>query len=187
LRGSDQERRRMEVKLIVVGRVRPPLDAAVAEYETRAGRYFRFSVVEVEPGLKGRGKTPPPAQVMEAEESRILAALGSGSKVIAVTRDGRQWGSRDLAAFLEQEAVAATREIVFVIGGAFGLGSGVLSRAERKLSLSAMTLPHEMARLILAEQVYRAGTLQRGEPYHKGTDQLSGGSGSSRRNTGRGF
>jgi 23S rRNA (pseudouridine1915-N3)-methyltransferase len=165
----------MEVRLIVVGRVRPPLADAVAEYEARAGRYFRFSVTELEPGLKGRGKAPPPADVMAAEEERILSSLDSGSKLIALTRDGRRWGSRDLAKFLEEEALASTREVAFAIGGAFGLGPGVLKRAQRTLTLSAMTLPHEMARLILAEQLYRAGTLHRGEPYHKGTDRIGGG------------
>ena len=75
--------------------------------------------------------------------------------------------SRELAGYLEGHAVHSSPGVAFVIGGAFGLGVPVMERARRKLSLSSFTLPHEMARLVLAEQLYRAGTLVRGEPYHK--------------------
>ena len=76
--------------------------------------------------------------------------------------------SRELAGYLERHGIRASAGVAFVIGGAFGLGSAVLERARRTLSLSKMTLPHEMARLLLMEQLYRAGTISRGEPYHKG-------------------
>lgn len=167
----------MEIRLIVVGRVRPPLEDAVREYETRASRYFRFAVTEVDAGVRGGGKSASAEDVMAAEEERILAHIDPAATVLALTRDGRAMGSSELAQFLEGEAVAATRHVVFVIGGAFGLGPGVLERARRRLSLSSMTLPHEMARLFLAEQIYRAGTIQRGEPYHKGNDEPSHGLG----------
>ena len=76
--------------------------------------------------------------------------------------------SRELAAYLEGLAVQSAPGVAFVIGGAFGLGPEVVDRSGKRLSLSSMTLPHEMARLFLAEQLYRAGTILRGEPYHKG-------------------
>ncbi len=76
--------------------------------------------------------------------------------------------SRELARYLEQRALTASAGVAFIIGGAYGLGNDVLAQTQRKLSLSPMTLPHQVARLVLAEQLYRAGTILRGEPYHKG-------------------
>jgi 23S rRNA (pseudouridine1915-N3)-methyltransferase len=78
--------------------------------------------------------------------------------------------SRALAGLLEKEALASTRNLTFVIGGAYGLSPEVFGRADRLISLSGLTLPHEVARLLLAEQLYRAGTILRNEPYHKGVD-----------------
>jgi 23S rRNA (pseudouridine1915-N3)-methyltransferase len=76
--------------------------------------------------------------------------------------------SPELARYLESLALRSVPEVSFVVGGAFGLGPGVVKRANRTLALSAGTLPHELARLVLAEQLYRAGTILRNEPYHKG-------------------
>ena len=94
--------------------------------------------------------------------------LGNGGgEVIALTRDGKPMGSRDFAGFMETLMVRSTEEVTFVIGGAFGLGPGILARSNRKLSLSSMTLPHELARVLLLEQVYRGFTILRGHPYHR--------------------
>lgn len=154
----------MKVHLIVVGRVKGPMASAVAEYETRAGRYWKLDVAEVDAGAGG---SDDPAAVKEAEAERILARLPSPVRLVALTRDGKGMGSRRLADFLGDSALHA-RDVAFVIGGAWGLDRSVLKKAERRLSLSPMTLPHDLARLVLAEQLYRAGTIQRGEPYHKG-------------------
>ncbi len=105
---------------------------------------------------------------MEAEAERMLPRLPVGASVFALTREGKGMGSRALARALEEQAVRSSPGVAFLIGGAHGLSPSVLSRADRNLSLSDMTLPHEMARLVLAEQLYRAGTILRGEPYHKG-------------------
>jgi len=117
-------------------------------------------------GGAGRGQVPA-ARVQEAEAERILARIPDELEVVALTRTGKTMGSRELAGYLEEQAVRSSPGVAFVIGGAFGLGSPVLARARRKLSLSTFTFPHEMARLMLSEQLYRAGTLVRGEPYHK--------------------
>jgi 23S rRNA (pseudouridine1915-N3)-methyltransferase len=85
-----------------------------------------------------------------------------------MTREGESMASEELARYLERHAVRSSPGVAFVIGGAHGLAEAVLERGRRRLSLSKMTLPHEMARLVLAEQLYRAGTILRGEPYHKG-------------------
>ena len=156
----------MKVLVVVVGRVRGDLAAPVAEYEARAARYWKLEVIEVSAGA-GRGQASP-EQVMEAEAGRILAKVPPELEVVALTREGKGMGSRELAGYLEKNAVRASAGVAFVIGGAFGLDASVLKRSRRKLSLSTFTLPHEMARLVLAEQLYRSGTIGRGEPYHKG-------------------
>jgi 23S rRNA (pseudouridine1915-N3)-methyltransferase len=107
---------------------------------------------------------------MDAEAERILAQIPPGATVVALTREGRPWSSVRLSRFLQECALSSVREVDFVVGGAFGLSAAVLERADRRLTLSSMTMPHELARLVLAEQLYRAGTIQRGEPYHKGAD-----------------
>lgn len=156
----------MRVLVVVVGRVRGEVAGAVAEYEMRAGRYWKLEVVEVAAG--GPGRDAGPAAVKGAEAERLLARIPAELEVVALTREGRGMDSRDLARYLERHAIRSSAGVAFVVGGAYGLGDEVLARATRALSLSAMTLPHEMARLILAEQLYRAGTILRAEPYHKG-------------------
>ena len=140
----------MKITAIVVGRAGVPLKDAILEYETRAGRYWKFNVIEV------------------ASEARLLARLPERAQIVALTRTGRGMSSTELAGYLQDHALHSTPEVCFVIGGASGLGAGVLDRAQKRWSLSDATLPHQLARLLLAEQLYRAGTIIRNEPYHKG-------------------
>lgn len=156
----------MRVVVVVVGRARGDLAAAIDEYEARAGRYWKLDVVEVAQG--GPGRSAAPGQVKAAEAERLLDKIPSELEVVALTRAGEGMSSRELARYLQRLAVGSAPGVAFVIGGAHGLGDDVLDRAARRLALSSMTLPHEMARLVLAEQLYRAGTIARGEPYHKG-------------------
>lgn len=157
----------MRLLVVAVGRVRGALAPVVEEYEKRAARYWKLEVVEVAAGLKGSAAAPP-GQVIEAEQARILAKLPADLEVFALTRMGEAISSEGLARELAALATRSAPGAAFVIGGAFGLGAGVLARAKRRVALSSMTLPHEMARAVLAEQLYRAGTIVRGEPYHKG-------------------
>ena len=156
----------MKLTVLAVGGVRGPLAAAVEEYEDRIRHYWKFQVVEVDAGA-GRGSADP-GEVMEAEGARLLQRLPAAGTVVALTREGKSLGSRQLSDWLQEEAVRGSRGVSFLIGGAFGLAPEVVARSSRRLSLSTMTLPHEMARLVLTEQIYRAGTIQRNEPYHKG-------------------
>ncbi len=156
----------MNLTVLVVGPVRGPLAVAVTEYEERARRYWKLKVVEVPSGSGGGSAVTQ--RVLEAESARILARIDDAAHVVALTREGVRWSSPELAAHLEELAVRSCREATFVIGGAFGLAPEVFDRAQVRLSLSSMTLPHELARLALAEQLYRAGTILRGERYHKG-------------------
>lgn len=155
----------MKLSLIVVGRVRGPLAPAVEEYERRAHRYFSLEVVEVKEQSSARSASP--LEVMEEEGRRLLERVPAGHSLIALHRLGRGWSSEELAGYLSDQALHSSPGVTLVIGGAFGLSQTVLDRAAALLSLSAMTLPHELARLLLTEQLYRAGTIQRGEPYHK--------------------
>lgn len=150
--------------MVVVGSPkRGPVADAIAEYEERARRYWPLTVDEVrEESAKSR--TAP--QVKAAEGERILARVPDGARVIACDVKGNRWSSEQLAAEL-RDVRDGGRDLCFLIGGAFGLGDTILQRAQGRLSLSDFTLPHEMARLVLAEQLYRAGTIVRGEPYHK--------------------
>jgi 23S rRNA (pseudouridine1915-N3)-methyltransferase len=156
----------MKVLLIAVGKVRSLFSAPVAEYEKRLRRYYSYDVLELreQPSHQVSG----PEQVKEEEGKRILARLPAGYHLIALHREGQGWSSERLSNHLSNLALRASPGVAFAIGGAFGLSEDVLQRSNDQLSLSAMTLPHEMARLVLTEQLYRAGTIARGEPYHKG-------------------
>ena len=105
---------------------------------------------------------------MAAEAERIASRLDPMLDAVAMTREGKPMSSEGLSDYLEWLAVRSSPGAAFVIGGAYGLHPDFVSGAARRLSLSEMTLPHEMARLLLAEQLYRAETILRGEPYHKG-------------------
>jgi 23S rRNA (pseudouridine1915-N3)-methyltransferase len=155
----------VKVQLVAVGKVRGPLAASIQEYEARVRHYFPFQASEVreEPA---RRQTPA-AQVMREEGKRLLARVAPGLEIVALHRGGAAWTSERLSRYLAQLAVQAQPGAAFLIGGAYGLSDEVLGSAQRLLSLSAFTLPHELARLVLAEQLYRAGTIARGEPYHK--------------------
>ncbi len=156
----------MKVLVVVVGRARGELAAGIEEYERRAKRYWKLEIVEVAQGA-GKGDARP-SDVKDAEAERILAKVPAELELVAMTREGGDMSSRELTRYLQRHAVRSSPGVAFVIGGAYGLAPAVLEKARRSLSLSALTLPHEMARLLLAEQLYRAGTILRGEPYHKG-------------------
>lgn len=141
------------------------LAAAIRDYEERAARYFRFDVIEVPPAT-GHGGRPEAAR---AEEARaLLRRLPDGLQCWALTRTGKGLDSRGFADELGELSLYGKAGVAFIIGGAFGLGEDIVEQCDRRLSLSQLTLPHEMARLLLAEQIYRAGTILRREPYHKG-------------------
>ena len=156
------------MKLIVAAVGRPrnaALAAAIEHYEKRAARYWPLEIREVreEPA---RGGTGSYAAVVRDKEGERLRARVEGATVVACDENGRAMTSPAFATYV-QEARERARDIAFVIGGAYGLSESLLTSAQLRLALAPWTLPHELARLILAEQLYRAGTIVRGEPYHK--------------------
>ncbi|HEU4722683.1 MAG TPA: 23S rRNA (pseudouridine(1915)-N(3))-methyltransferase RlmH [Gemmatimonadaceae bacterium] len=154
----------MRLVVAVVGKPRDRhLAAAIDEYETRAARYWPLAVAEVREA-SGRGVSAPDARRKEGE--RLLERLPAGALVIVCDETGDRLTSAEFAAMLAGARDAA-RDVAFVVGGAYGLDDVVRRAAARSLQLAPWTLPHELARLVLAEQLYRAGTIVRGEPYHK--------------------
>jgi 23S rRNA (pseudouridine1915-N3)-methyltransferase len=152
---------------LVVAAVGKPRDrhlaAAIGEYETRAARYWPLVAAEVREA-SGRGISPADARRREGE--RLLERVSDAALVVCCDERGDRLTSTEFAALLV-EARDRARDVAFVIGGAFGLDEAVRRAATRSLQLAPWTLPHELARLVLAEQLYRAGTIARGEPYHK--------------------
>lgn len=155
----------MKVVVLAVGPPgRGPMARLIGEYESRAARYFDLETVEVAPGRAGL----PREERMEAEASALRSRTPEGLETFALDRRGRGLTSTGLARYLERAATYGGAGAAFAIGGAFGLAPGYLEAADHRMSLSPMTLPHGLARLVLVEQLYRAGTILRGEPYHKG-------------------
>ena len=154
----------MRLVVAVVGKPRDRhLAAAIDDYETRAARYWPLEIVEVREA-SGRGVSADITRAREGE--RLLERVPPAALVVACDERGDRLTSAEFARFLA-DARDRARDVVFVVGGAFGLPDAVRSRAARTIQLAPFTLPHELARLVLSEQLYRAGTIVRGEPYHK--------------------
>lgn len=152
----------MKLRVVCVGKPGRLLARAIAEYEARAARYFDPRVVEVK---AGRGD---PDRVREKESEMLLEKVPERCRCYALSREGDRIGTVDLVRELREIAAYGPGTATWLIGGAFGLSDSALETADRRVSLSDLTLPHELARLVLAEQFYRCGTILRGEPYHKG-------------------
>ena len=152
---------------LVVAAVGKPRDrhlaAAIEEYETRAARYWPLAAAEVREA-SGRGISP--ADTRRREGERLLERVPEGALLLCRDERGDRLTSSEFASLLVQARDSA-RDVAIVIGGAYGLDDVVRRAATRSLQLAPWTLPHELARLVLAEQLYRAGTIARGEPYHK--------------------
>ncbi len=153
----------MKISVVVVGKA-GSLASAIGQYEARAARYWRMEVAQVR-----QARARSPAEVMRREADNIRARLRPGYDRVAVTREGRRFTSGELARWLEGVARTPARGVHFLVGGAFGLDADLKDECGLRLSLSSFTLPHDFARLVLAEQFYRAGTILRNQPYHKGS------------------
>jgi 23S rRNA (pseudouridine1915-N3)-methyltransferase len=149
--------------LAVVGRARGALADAIGEYETRAARYWPLEAHEVR---EEPARSASVELVKQREGERLLAKVPPAATLVACDERGEAWTSERFAAWLQRQRDDA-RDVAFVIGGAYGLAPALRDRAAVRLSVAPWTLPHELARLVLAEQLYRAGTIVRGEPYHK--------------------
>ncbi|MGB8330676.1 MAG: 23S rRNA (pseudouridine(1915)-N(3))-methyltransferase RlmH [Polyangiales bacterium] len=144
----------MRVRIVAVGKAKDrDLRALLSDYYARIGRYAKLEEIEI--------KDASPEEVAE----RLARSIPERSRVVALEVDGRALSSGDLANWLGRAENESVQSVVFLIGGAYGLPAELSDKADLRLSLSAMTLPHRLARLFLAEQVYRAFSILRGEPY----------------------
>ncbi|HEY7612114.1 MAG TPA: 23S rRNA (pseudouridine(1915)-N(3))-methyltransferase RlmH [Gemmatimonadales bacterium] len=153
----------MTVFLLAVGRLRSAYREVCDDYVRRLGRYARTEEIEV----REASRAPTVEAQREAEASRLRARIPGAATIVALTREGSAWSSEELARRVEGWRVAA-RPLALVLGGSHGLPADFLVAASVRWSLGPLTLPHELARVVVVEQLYRAFTILGGHPYHKG-------------------
>ena len=155
----------MKIKLICIGSIKDKaIDTAISKYTKRIPFYWPFSLTCI-PDVK----TPKSAGTdlqKELEGQRMLDEISPGDFVVLLDERGREMESRTFSDFISKKALEQPRSLIFIIGGPYGFSKAVYDKADMLLSLSKMTFPHELARLFFVEQIYRAGTIARGEPYH---------------------
>ncbi|GAB4118421.1 MAG: 23S rRNA (pseudouridine(1915)-N(3))-methyltransferase RlmH [Sideroxydans sp.] len=155
----------MKLLILAVGNRMPSwITAGFGEYAKRMPREARIELVEIKPEPRTTGKTP--TQIMEAEAQRILAALPASAHCIALDEHGATTTTKQLAQQM-RDWMQQGNDVAFIIGGADGLHDSIRQRARQLLALSALTLPHGMVRVLLAEQLYRAHSLLHNHPYHR--------------------
>lgn len=159
----------MKVKIITVGKLKEKyLKDGIAEYSRRMSRFTKFEIVEL-----ADEKTPDNAsaaqnqQIMKKEGERILAKISERDYVIVLAIEGKQLSSEAFSQVIADATLRGYSDIVFVIGGSLGLADKVKKRANLRLSFGLLTLPHQLMRLVLSEQIYRTFMIQQGSPYHK--------------------
>lgn len=155
----------MKITLMVVGKTGSAnLRAGIEEYSRRINRYIPFEILELSDVKTSRKLTEEKQK--ESEGEMMLSRIQPGDTVVLLDERGREMTSREFSAYLEKKTLTVPRQLWFVVGGPYGFSPAVYARANEKLSLSKMTFPHEMVRLFFTEQLYRAMTIQRNEPYH---------------------
>lgn len=155
----------MKIRFFVVGKTSfDDLKVGEQRYQQRLGHYCTFERIEI-PDVKNP-KALSQAQIKEKEGALILAKVNPTDFLVLLDENGKQFSSIDFAAWLSQRQLQHNGAFVFVIGGAYGFSSAVYDRAQFKLSLSRMTFSHQMVRMIFLEQLYRAFSILKGEPYH---------------------
>lgn len=155
----------MKITLLVIGKTTTAsIAAGIADYATRVNRYIPFEIVTLPDARASKSMTE--AKQKEAEGKLILGSLKPGDRLALLDERGVEMTSRQFSEMLERRAQTVGKRLVFAVGGPYGFSEEVYARADEKLSLSKMTFPHELVRLFFVEQLYRAQTISRGEPYH---------------------
>jgi 23S rRNA (pseudouridine1915-N3)-methyltransferase len=152
----------LKLTLAAVGRLRPDYRALAGEYASRIARFMEFSEVEV----REASRAPSPGVQLREEAARLREKFPDGSRLVVLDRAGKGLTSEALARELDRWRTAP-RPVCLIIGGSHGLSPDLVQSADLAWSLGPLTLPHELARVVVLEQVYRAWTILRGEPYHK--------------------
>lgn len=159
----------MRINIVCVGKIKEKyLKLGIDEFKKRLSKYCKLEIIELEDEKAPENLSDKEMlMIKEKEGKKILSKIKDNSYVIALAIDGKNLSSEELAETINKLGVRGVSNITFVIGGSLGLSDEVLSRADYKLSFSKMTFPHQLMRLILLEQVYRAYRINNGEPYHK--------------------
>ena len=155
----------MKTLLLTIGKTDAEwLRTAVADYAGRLTHYSQFEMLML-PDIKNvRGMSEE--QQKKAEGAALLSKIEASDVVVLLDEGGRQFTSRGFAEFIQKMSASGAKRLVFIIGGPYGFSAEVYARANQKVSLSPMTFSHQMVRLIFVEQLYRAHTIIKGEPYH---------------------
>lgn len=160
----------LKINIICIGKIKEKyFSDAIAEYGKRLGAFCKFSVIELAEE-RVRSNTPNSSQIAEvlsAEGKRILQKVAASDYVIAMCIEGKLMSSEELAETVSNASVSGKSTVDFIIGGSYGLSGEVKARADLRLSMSRMTFPHQMARMILSEQIYRAFEIVNNGKYHK--------------------
>lgn len=155
----------MKILLLVIGKTDEDyLITGIKKYVGRLGHYVSFEMKEI-PDIRNR-KTLSEEQQKKSESFLLLSQFQAGDYIILLDENGKQFTSVDFSENLEKLMASGSKRIVFVIGGPYGFSQDVYAKANAKMSLSPMTFSHQMVRLIFVEQLYRAFTILKGEPYH---------------------
>ena len=159
----------MKITVLTVGKIKEKyFTAAITEYAKRLSRYCKLEIVEV-PDEKTPDKAPEAInqQIKEKEGEKLLAHIKDDAYVIALVIQGKELSSEQLAEKIAGLTLNGKSHLIFIIGGSLGLSDAVIKRADYHLSFSPMTFPHQLMRVVLLEQIYRAFKINTGEPYHK--------------------
>ena len=159
----------MNINIVCVGKIKEKyLKLGIDEFKKRLSKYCKLDVIELDDEKAPENLSDKEMlMIKDKEGKKILSKVKANSYVIALAIDGKNLSSEELADTMSKLAVRGSSHITFIIGGSLGLSDDVLSRADYKLSFSKMTFPHQLMRLILLEQVYRAYRINNNEPYHK--------------------
>lgn len=160
----------IRINIICIGKIKEKyFSDAIAEYSKRLGAFCKFNIIEL-PEERIKSNSPNSSQiseVLDAEGKRILQKIGASDYVTAMCIEGKQISSEELSRTIDSLAVIGKSTVDFVIGGSYGLSLEVKNRADMRLSMSKMTFPHTMARMILTEQLYRSFEISTNGKYHK--------------------
>jgi len=155
----------MTIKLLAIGKTdRRPLQELISEYDKRLKHYVKFEL-EIIPDIKNT-KNLSEIQQKEKEGELILKKVKPTDVLVLLDEKGKQYSSLDFSEYLQKKMNSGIKELVFAVGGPYGFSDTVYQKAQGKFSLSKMTFSHQMVRLFVVEQVYRAFTILRNEPYH---------------------
>ena len=159
----------MKIKVVTVGKLKEKyLKDGIAEYSKRISRFAKLEMIELaDEKTPDRASESENQKILEIEGQRILSKVGDRDFVIALAIEGKTLSSEEFSKQLEEASIKGFSTLTFIIGGSLGLAQDVKNRANLSVSFGRLTLPHQLMRLVLVEQIYRAFTIQQGSPYHK--------------------